>query len=88
MLNNFGFIRNNITPVTEAIETSIIRESAMLENIFLIVKASENLVVISPVFLEAKNFIGSLQNKKGLIYNKKYDIIIIENKMEKIKFYL
>ena len=54
------FIRNKITPVTSAIPISIINVSAIFVKISFIVKASENRVVISPVFLAEKNFIGNL----------------------------
>ena len=60
MANSVIFIRNRITPVTLAIPISIIKVKAILVKMSFIVKASENRVVISPVLLDAKNFIGSL----------------------------
>ena len=55
MPNSERFILNRIMPVTIVIATSMMSVSAML-----IVNASLNLVMMSPVFRDAKNFIGSL----------------------------
>ena len=60
MANREPFIRNNITPVINAMPISNISVNAILVKTSFIVKASENLVVISPVFLVEKNFIGRL----------------------------
>lgn len=57
--NSLLFILNRIIPVMTAIDTSIISVRAMFVNTSFIVNASENLVMISPVFLVAKNLIGS-----------------------------
>ena len=47
-----------MTPDITAMEISITNDKAMLVKISLIVNASENLVVISPVLRVEKNFIG------------------------------
>ena len=60
MPNSERFILNRMTPVIIAIATSMMSVSAMFVKISLIVNASLNLVMISPVFRAAKNFIGSL----------------------------
>lgn len=71
-----------ITADTEAKTISIIKDNDTDVNIFFIVKASLNLVNISPTFLVVKNFIGNLYT--CLKYPKSKGISIFCDKYKSI----